>query len=76
MKRRTQLGWYNTLVTELASEEQKDYFNFMRMDKEFFDEILATVGPSITRKPNNFRPSLLTGLLLTNDPQVTFNCIV
>ena len=58
LKRRSQLGWYDTLLKELAFEEQKDYFNFMRMDEQFFDEILARIGPSITCKPKNFRPSL------------------
>ena len=64
LKRRSMLGWYDTLLKELASEEQKNYFNLMRMDGEFFNEILARVSTRITRKPNNFGPSLPPGLLL------------
>ena len=50
LKRCTQLGWYDTLLKELASEEEKDYFNFMRMNKEFFDEILAKLGLKLRKK--------------------------
>ena len=41
LRRRTQQGWYDALLKELAFEEKKDYFNFMRMDEQFFDEILT-----------------------------------
>ena len=64
-KRREELGWYDTLLKELALEEHKDYFNFMRMDEDFFNEILQRIGPSITRKRSNFRPPMPPGLLLS-----------
>lgn len=64
-KRREELGWYDTLLKELALEEKKDYFNFMRMDEDFFNEILQRIGPSITRKRSNFRPPMPPGLLLS-----------
>ena len=64
-KRREELGWYDTLLKELAVEEHKDYFNFMRMDEDFFNEILERIGPSIARKRSNFRPPMPTGLLLS-----------
>ena len=64
-KRREELGWYDTLLKELALEEHKDYFNFMRMDEDFFNEILQRIGPSIARKRSNFRPPMPPGLLLS-----------
>ena len=64
-KRREELGWYNTLLRELATEEEKDYFNFMRMDEDFFNEIVERIGPSIARKRSNFRPPMPPGLLLS-----------
>lgn len=56
LKQCSKLSLYDTLLKELASEQQKDFYNFMRMDEEFFNEILANVSPRITRKPKNFRP--------------------
>ena len=65
LRRREKLGWHNQLIKELAVEEPQDYYNFMRMDEAFFNEILARITPKVERIPNNYRPSMPPGLMLS-----------
>jgi len=43
MMRRNTLGASNALLKELAIEDPKSYFNFLRMDESMFNILLANV---------------------------------
>jgi len=43
MMRRNTLGASNALIKELAIEDPKSYFNFLRMDESMFNILLAKV---------------------------------
>ncbi|XP_052230485.1 uncharacterized protein LOC127844379 [Dreissena polymorpha] len=49
-ERRRQFGLYDQLMIELRREDQRAFINIMRMPPEMFDEILARVGPMITKQ--------------------------
>ena len=55
LNQREKLGWYNTLVCNLASEERMDYYNFLSFDKDFFEEIIARLTTTIRRNSTNYR---------------------
>ena len=57
-----------THVCELAREEQKAYYNFLSINKDFFGEILTRLTTTIRRKPN-YRPSGIIFQLL-NYPSI------
>ena len=61
---RRQFGLYDQLMVELRREDQRAFINFMRMPPEMFDEILARVGPRITKQRNNFRLPIEPGMKL------------
>jgi len=44
IERRNQLGISNTLLKELAVEDASSYFNFLRIDKQMFNELLQKVN--------------------------------
>ena len=48
--RRRQFGMYGQLLVELRNEDTASFINFMRMPPEMFDELLARVGPRITKQ--------------------------
>ena len=47
MRRSTQ-GAYTTLIKELDAEDPEKYRQFHRLDRQAFEDVLATVGPLIT----------------------------
>lgn len=65
--RRQQEGFYVKLLVELRAEEPKLYRNFMRMNSEQFDNLLALVTPYIQKEDTNMRASISAGerLVLT-----------
>ena len=62
--RRRQFGLYDQLLVELRQEDQKSFKNFMRMPPDMFDELLARVGPRITKQTTRYREPLEPGLKL------------
>jgi len=56
--RREQLGHYNQLMVELRREDPASFQNFLRIQPEMFDELLARVGPRITKHDTNYRKAL------------------
>lgn len=67
VSRRRQEGFYAKLLIELRSGEPELYRNFLRMDAEQFDQLLAMVTPHIKKKDTNMRESISAGerLVLT-----------
>ena len=53
--RRWQFGLYDQLLVELRQEDQRSFKNFMRMPPDMFDELLARVGPRITKQTTRYR---------------------
>ena len=48
--RRRQFGMYDQLMVELRNEDHVSFTNFLRMPPAMFDELLARVGPRITKQ--------------------------
>lgn len=44
INRRNQLGASNTLLKELAVEDPKSYFNYLRIDEEMFNILLEKIN--------------------------------
>lgn len=65
--RRKQEGFYAKLFPELRAEEPELYHNFLRMDLEQFEHLLALVTPHIRKQDTNMRESISAGerLVLT-----------
>lgn len=59
--RRNQDGFYAKLLVQLRAEEPEVYRNFLRMDSEQFDELLALVIPYIQKINTNMRESISAG---------------
>ncbi|XP_014671429.1 PREDICTED: uncharacterized protein LOC106812148 [Priapulus caudatus] len=55
---------YDQLLVELRNEDRASFHNFMRMPPEMFDELLARVGPRITKEHTSCREPLEPGLKL------------
>ena len=62
--RRPSYGHYENLIREMALEDHKCFYNFMRMDKDMFNELLQRIGPRIQKKDTWYRKSLDPGLRL------------
>ena len=62
--RRPVLGQYERLMAELRYEDVPAYKNFVRVDPEMFQELLARLGPRIAKKDTWFRKALDPGLKL------------
>lgn len=54
LRKRSSLGEFATLVAELNYEE-KDFFEYFRMDKNAFNEILEHIRTTIWHPPNPFQ---------------------
>ena len=64
LRRRPNLGQYTRLVQELKKEDEKGYYNFLRMDYNMFKEILQRIEGRITKTTTNFRKPLSPALKL------------
>ncbi|KAL8567704.1 hypothetical protein ACOMHN_009012 [Nucella lapillus] len=62
--RRPEYGQYNVLMWELEHEDVQSFKNFLRFDPEQFQNILARVGPALTKRRTNYREPLEPGLKL------------
>lgn len=62
--RRRQFGMYDQLMVELRNEDSASFTNFLRMPPVMFDELLARVGPRITKRHTSYRDPLEPGLKL------------
>lgn len=56
--RRPQDGFYAKLLVQLRSEEPQLYRNFLRMNAEQFDHLLALVTPLIKKEDTIMRKSI------------------
>lgn len=64
LRRRPNLGQYTRLVQELKKEDEKGYYNFLRMDYNMFKEILQRIEGRISKTTTNFRKPLSPALKL------------
>ena len=62
--RRPEYGQYEKLMAELVAEDQEGFRNFLRVDHDLFQEILAKVGPRIERQDTFMRKAMEPGLRL------------
>ena len=65
LRKRLDFGFYEQLVPDLQGSA--DYFNFLRIDKELFEQILARIEHRIVKQDTTFRQSITpaTRLALT-----------
>ncbi|KAK7097241.1 putative nuclease HARBI1 [Littorina saxatilis] len=62
--RRRQFGMYDQLMVELRNEDHASFTNFLRISPAMFDELLARVGPRITKQYTFYRDPLEPGMKL------------
>ena len=62
--RRRHYGIYDQLMVELRNEDHASFINFLRMPPAMFDELLARVGPRITKQYTFYRDPLEPGMRL------------
>ena len=62
--RRRHFGMYDQLMVELRNEDHASFTNFMRMPPVMFDDLLARVGPRITKQYTLYRDPLEPGMRL------------
>ena len=62
--RRVEYGLYDQLMVELRREDPASFHNFLRMDATMYDELLARIGPRITKQRTFMREPLSPGLKL------------
>jgi len=62
--RRRHYGIYDQLMDELRNEDEASFANFLRMHPAMFDELLARVGPRITKQHTFYRDPLEPGMRL------------
>ena len=60
--RRRQFGRYDQLMVEIRNEDHASFINFLRMPPVMFDELLARVGPRITKQYTFYRAPLEPGM--------------
>ncbi|KAI4813182.1 hypothetical protein KUCAC02_024528, partial [Chaenocephalus aceratus] len=64
-KRRERYGHYSTLLNELKTEDEKAFFNYTRLPRGLYDEVLRRVEGRIEKKDTWYRKSLPPGLKLS-----------
>ncbi|XP_070182333.1 uncharacterized protein, partial [Littorina saxatilis] len=62
--RRRQFGMYDQLMVELRKEDHASFTNFLRISPAMFDELLARVGPGITKQYTFYGDPLEPGMKL------------
>ena len=58
LKRREELGVYDTLVQELRSEEEMEYQKFLRMSPDAFDKLLSLIENDVTKQDTVMRDAV------------------
>ena len=64
-KRRERYGHYSPLLNELKTEDEKAFFNYTRLPRGLYDEVLRRVEGRIEKKDKWYRKSLPPGLKLS-----------
>ena len=64
LSRRDQLGVYSTLLQELRNENPITFKNYLRIEKDLFDEMVIALTPHLTKPSTNFRDNIPVGLKL------------
>lgn len=57
-------GQYDSLMRELSDDDLAGFRNFTRMDPALFNELMARLGPRLTKKDTWYRKALHPGLKL------------
>ena len=63
--RREQYGHYSTLLKELKTEDEKAFYNYTRLPRGLYDEVLQRVEGRIQKKDTWYRKCLPPGLKLS-----------
>jgi hypothetical protein len=56
-KKRKRYGHYSTLLTELRTEDGKAFYNYTRLPRGLYDEVLRRVEGRIEKKVTWYRKS-------------------
>ncbi|XP_048242271.1 uncharacterized protein LOC125374777 [Haliotis rufescens] len=64
-KRRESYGHYSPLLNELKTEDEKAFYNYTRLPRGLYDEMLRRVEGRIEKKHTWYRKSLPPGLKLS-----------
>ena len=64
-KRRESYGHYTALLNELKTEDEKAFYNYTRLPRGLYDEVLRRVEGRIEKKDTWYRKSLPPGLKLS-----------
>jgi hypothetical protein len=60
--RRNDLGAYSTLLSELKTEDQSSFLNFLRLTPGLFEDLVEQVAPYIQRQDTCFRQAISPGM--------------
>ena len=58
LQKRPSFEVYDTLLTEFRFREEEDYFNFLCMPPETFDNLLSLIKENITKQNTNMRDAI------------------
>ena len=61
IKRRKELGHYDTLLVELALEDPPTFRNYSRVDVDMFQELLENLSPRLQRRTTKWREPISPG---------------
>lgn len=64
LKRRNELGAYDTLLSELRQEDEASFLNFFRLSPGIYDWLLDQVTPYIEKQNTNYRQAISAGMRL------------
>lgn len=64
IRQREQFGHYHQLLPTLQEHDPQSYRYYLRVDPDFFNDMLQRVGPHITHQDTNWKKALEPGLRL------------
>ena len=59
--KRREKGEYHALIQEMRLSDHDSFYKYFRMRPQRFDQLLAIVGPALTRQRTNFRSPISPG---------------
>ena len=59
--KRREKGEYHALIQEMRLSDHDSFYKYFRMSPQRFDQLLAIVGPALTRQRTNFRSPISPG---------------
>ena len=65
VKHRERYGHYTTLLNELKAEDEKAFYNYTRLPKGLYDQVLKRVEGRIKKKDTWYRKCLPPGIKLS-----------